>query len=152
MRKLKFQTFLSKNPPNHILYSSCRLNLVTMELSGKLLLMGYRIFEENNNAVDWRSCRLKQDWTQTVNLARGTKPPMASFFAEILPKIEFFSVREGHFQNIYALLVFNPYCVALKDCREIFHCCFRYVRISGNISVSSRLWNLLNNAPSKSAW
>ena len=30
-------------------FSSSRLNLVTMELSGQLLLMGYRIFEKNNN-------------------------------------------------------------------------------------------------------
>ena len=36
---------------SHIIYPSSRLNLVTMEWSGLLLLMGYRIFEGNNNAV-----------------------------------------------------------------------------------------------------
>ena len=36
-----------------LLHSSPRLNVVTMEWPGQLLLMGYRIFEENNNdAVD----------------------------------------------------------------------------------------------------
>ena len=35
-----------------VLHSSLRLNVVTMEWQGQLILMGYRIFVENNNDGD----------------------------------------------------------------------------------------------------